>query len=91
MRLIDADKILDALNIFSDKENGNKHFMYGIETAKELIEDTLEEQEANACDYCENNRKQISALYDLAPMIYEVIEIPINFCPICGRRLKHED
>ena len=37
-RLIDADKLLKALNSFNDKENGNEHFLCGIETAKELVE-----------------------------------------------------
>ena len=39
MRLIDADEIMKALSIFNDIENGNSHFLNGIETAKELIED----------------------------------------------------
>ena len=39
MRLIDADEIMRALSIFNDTTNGNSHFLNGIETAKELIED----------------------------------------------------
>lgn len=39
MRLIDADEIMKALSIFNDTENGNSHFLNGIKTAKELIED----------------------------------------------------
>lgn len=39
MRLIDADEIMKALSIFNDSENGNRHFLYGIRTAKELIDD----------------------------------------------------
>lgn len=37
-RWIDADKLLKALNSFNDNENGNEHFLCGIETAKELVE-----------------------------------------------------
>lgn len=37
MRMIDADALIDALSIFNDKENGNAHFLNGIETAKEII------------------------------------------------------
>lgn len=40
MRLIDADYVLEALGIFGDTKNGNKHFLNGIETAKEIINDT---------------------------------------------------
>ena len=39
MRLIDADEIMKALSIFNDTTNGNSHFLNGIKTAKELIED----------------------------------------------------
>lgn len=38
-RWIDADEIMKALSIFNDTTNGNSHFLNGIETAKELIED----------------------------------------------------
>lgn len=38
-KLIDADEIMKALSIFNDIENGNSHFLNGIKTAKELIED----------------------------------------------------
>lgn len=38
-RLIDADEIMKALSIFNDTTNGNSHFLNGIETAKELIDD----------------------------------------------------
>ena len=40
MRLIDADLLMEKLNVFKDREHGNEHFLYGIETAKELLEDT---------------------------------------------------
>ncbi len=39
MRLIDADYVLNALGIFNDREHGNAHFINGIETAREIIED----------------------------------------------------
>lgn len=37
-RLIDADAVMSYLNIFNDGINGDEHFMNGIETAKEVIE-----------------------------------------------------
>lgn len=39
MRLIDADYILSALNVFSDREHGNERFLSGIETAREIVKD----------------------------------------------------
>ena len=38
MKLIDADKILEALGIFTDKKHGDPHFLKGIETAREIVE-----------------------------------------------------
>ena len=38
MKLIDADKLLEALGVFKDKEHGDPHFLNGIETAREIIE-----------------------------------------------------
>ena len=43
MRLIDADAVLDILRNFdrqhADLENGSEDFVYGVETAIEVIED----------------------------------------------------
>ena len=35
--LIKKESVLNALGVFKDTKNANKHFMNGIETAKELI------------------------------------------------------
>ena len=49
-RLIDADLLMEKLNVFNDREHGNEHFINGIETAKELLEDmpTTTESEIRA-------------------------------------------
>ena len=38
--LIDKGELMEKLNVFNDRVHGNEHFLYGIETAKELLEDT---------------------------------------------------
>lgn len=38
MKLIDGDKILEALGAFKDEKHGDPHFLNGIETAREIIE-----------------------------------------------------
>lgn len=38
MRMIDADYVLSALGIFNDRKNGNEHFLFGIDTAKEIVQ-----------------------------------------------------
>jgi len=41
MRLIDADNAIHALGVFSDVEHGNKHFLNGINSAKEIINECV--------------------------------------------------
>src|SRR5574344_1650011 len=41
MRLIDADNAIHALGVFSDMEHGNKHFLNGINSAKEIINECV--------------------------------------------------
>ena len=36
---ISKDYLLSALSVFSDVVNGNPHFLNGIETAREIVED----------------------------------------------------
>ncbi len=38
MRLIDASALTKKLNVFNDRMHGNEHFLNGIESAKEIIE-----------------------------------------------------
>lgn len=37
--LIDKGALMEKLNVFNDRVHGNEHFIYGIETAKELLEE----------------------------------------------------
>ena len=36
--LISRKAVLDKLALFNDREHGNEHFFFGLETAKEIIE-----------------------------------------------------
>lgn len=56
-RYIDADVLMDALNVFRDRKNGNEHFMYGIETAKELlgIQPTVDAVPVVRCKDCKHH------------------------------------
>ena len=71
MKLIDSDKILEALGMFTDEKCGNPHFMNGIATVLELIEDMPEAvvrcedclyNYGNAED-CEYNQNDIVCTY----------------------------
>lgn len=35
---IERESVLGALSVFNDYDNGNEHFLYGIETAREIVE-----------------------------------------------------
>ena len=87
---IDREYLLSALNIFCDKENGNSHFINGIETAKEIIENAPTSDVALIkhgkwvsdgygnifCSVC--GRKPI-------------LSVKTKFCPNCGAILDLED
>ena len=48
-RYIDLDKLLDALCDLSDTENGDAHFMNGINTAIEVAESMVEKTWGKSC------------------------------------------
>lgn len=54
MRLIDANEIVDKLNVFNDHKNADEHFLNGIETAREIIESapTVEAVAVVRCKDC---------------------------------------
>lgn len=52
MKLIDTDRILEALGAFTDKKHGDQHFLNGIETAREIVEQMSEE--VVRCGDCRN-------------------------------------
>lgn len=51
MKLINADKLLEALGAFTDENHGDPHFLNGIETVREIIEGMSEE--VVRCGDCE--------------------------------------
>ena len=53
--LIDRDYILQALGIFNDTRHGNEHFLYGIETAREIVQNapTIDAVEVVRCEDCQ--------------------------------------
>lgn len=53
-RYVDLDKLLNALSIFNDTENGDEHFINGIDTAIEVAEGMVERnlEEVTHCRDC---------------------------------------
>lgn len=56
MSLIEKEYLLNALNTFNDKWNGIKHFMNGIEMAKEIIRNApvVDGVPVTRCEECEH-------------------------------------
>ena len=50
MKLIDANKVIKALQLFNDHKHGNEDFFCGLETAKEIIENM--EEAVIECENC---------------------------------------
>lgn len=91
--LKDTDAIMAALNIFNDKENGNAHFLNGIETAKEIIRDapTIEAEPVR------HGHIEIKAIspWDGEDCYCSECEhgslLPdYKWCPYCGARMENE-
>lgn len=93
MRLIDADNAIHALGVFSDMEHGNKHFLNGINSAKEIINEcvTIDAVPVVRCSECISHGtltngnlfcgKRFTGVYGE----YHVVK-PDDYCSYGGRR-----
>lgn len=86
MRLIDADALLNALNTYSDTENGNAHFLHGIKSAQEQIDDapTIDVVPVVRCGECAKHRNK-----NLCPMALWAAAGDDNFCSFGQRKEAH--
>lgn len=103
MRLVDLDQLLNfpiRMNNY-DKEHGNEHFIYGIETALEYAENlpiiNLVESEGEwiECDYKTLEHGEIETHYNAGLVCskcrvgFKKENLPYKkFCPSCGARMK---
>jgi hypothetical protein len=72
MRLIDADNAIHALGVFSDMEHGNKHFLNGINSAKEIINEcvTIDAVPVVRCESCKHWDRTADCLFKSRPCSY---------------------
>ena len=76
MSYIEREYLLEALSQFNDRENGNEHFINGIETAMEIISNApdTEVREVVICKNCKwwkrhnNTVKGRCALFGIYPV-----------------------
>ena len=95
---IDRESVLDALSVFNDYDNGNEHFLYGIETARELVESIraadaqtvkhgrwITEYEPDGKPYCFH--------CSVCDSDFNIVrnEIAYDYCPDCGAKMDGED
>lgn len=103
-RLIDANAAIDALNVFSDTEHGNRHFLNGINSAKEIINDapTIDTErhgrwvaEQKDSEYCEFRCSECDFSFGETDQFDETESKQfsewIKHCPNCGRKMDKED
>lgn len=103
MRLKDVDAIMEALNIFKDKVNGNAHFLNGIKTAKEIIDNapTIEAEPVRRGQWvwlsstsdrrpCEMRFWCSECHHETIVHTYGLNEPWENFCPNCGAIMDSE-
>ena len=99
-RYIDADAVLDILRIFdrqhADLENGSEDFVYGVETAIEVIEDapTVEvvERKKGSWEYVDDVDYRCSVCHKYAyGCIGEVMSGQYKYCPYCGAEMEVEE
>ena len=92
MRLIDADNAIHALGVFSDMEHGNKHFLNGINSAKEIINEcvTIDAVPVVRGEWIENPTKDsILCSYCYADWnLFDNDTYRFCYCPNCGAKME---
>lgn len=93
-KFIKESYLIEALSVFKDKENGNCHFLYGIETAKEIVSEAPSEYvtvvvhaawDANErCTACKERSTE-----DLDGEKWNYWMPP--YCPHCGAKMDLEE
>lgn len=92
---VDKSYLINAFSIFNDTENGNRHFLYGIRSATEIVENapTTDVVPVVYSEWLENENfddgfwtcsacgfvSEASA----APYLYK-------YCPHCGAKMQAE-
>ena len=91
---IDRDYVLKLLGVFNDRVHGDYHFMNGIETAKEIVEDAPSADVTPVVHGKWINTRPIveyKGFCQVKCSICESIEPYGNYCPNCGARMDGEE
>ena len=90
MKLIDADKLLEALGVFKDKKHGDPHFLKGIETAREIVEQMPEAVvRCGDCEYAESEVYKNNETWLRRCMAYSHVAYDDDYCSYGERRSEN--
>lgn len=87
-RLIDADHVLKALSGFNDYEHGNWHFLSGIETAREIIDDAPTVEPKHGYWLFNGRPVEKWSHGNYCSVCGEYSETCGNYCPECGAEME---
>lgn len=86
MRAIDANWVIGALNVFSDKEHGNRDFLLGIASAKEIVENapTIEPALIRRGRWIHSGFMEVKCS-NCGNVFHELEDT--SYCPHCGAKM----
>lgn len=86
---IERETVLNALSVFNDRIHGNKHFLNGIETAKEIVDKTMSADVAPVVHGKWVNDIQCSncGWYMEDDVTISPIMVFFDYCPHCGAKM----
>lgn len=94
-KYIKESYLIDSLSVFNDQENGNPHFLNGIETAREIILNApsieIEEEFAYWIWKGPNKGYECSHCHGMCLLNYESDWHKSEHCPHCGKKMNIED
>lgn len=97
MRLIDADALIEKLSTFNDRVHGDTHFICGIESAKEIIqnEPTVDAEPVRHGKWIKADSQQYFRKHYPCFTCSECgyrkdSQKKWNYCPFCGARMDME-
>jgi len=85
---IDAQELKRALSIFNDTENGDEHFLFGIETARDIIDNLVETKKTPKAIWIRRDNDSITAKCSICDKPSFNVNGGFEYCPRCGVKME---